>query len=201
MNTETLLHLNYLNRVFILVNKENYGDYSLHVKVGTQVERKVFKELDGTAKERLAAYLITIERYYLFLEKKETGHSEEEIKWDESYVQLVQFIETLLPAYNFRLAYLQRESLEKEGNKWVSTYIAYVVNTNQLKEKMTLFRLTHQAEEQQVEWVVSEAYLKAHYPHFEAEFIRIKEDEMLAYKYETNPDIPHLFEGFDDLID
>lgn len=201
MSTETLLHLNYLNRVFILVNKENYGDYSLHAKVNNQVERKVFKELDGQAKERLAAYLITIERYYLFLEKNETGKSEEEIKWDESYVQLVQFIETLIPAYNFRLAYMQRESVEKEAETWVSTYIAYVVNTNQLKEKITLFRLIHKEETQHIEWLISEEYLRAHYPRFKKEFTKLKEDEFLAYKHESNPDMPRLFEGFDDLLD
>lgn len=201
MNTKTLLHLHYLNRVFILVNQENYDDYSLHTKVGSRIERKVFKELDGNSKERLAAYLITVERYYLFLERKETGKSEEEMKWDESYLQLVQFIDTLIPGYSFHFAYLQRDTLKKEETRWISTYSAYEVNTNQLKEKKPVFRLIHEDGEQKVEWLVSQEYLITHYPHFLSHFEKIKEDEYLVYQQETNPNTPQLFEGFDDLLD
>ena len=135
MSIKTLLHLNYLNRVFILVNQENYDDYSLHAKFENRVERKVFKEVEGNAKERLAAYLITMQRYYVFLERKETGKSEEEIQWDESFLQLAQFIDHLIPGYSFRLLYLQRETIQKEENKWISTYSAYVVNYNRFKTK------------------------------------------------------------------
>lgn len=201
MSTKTLLHLNYLNRIFILVNQENYADYSFHGKVGNEINRKVFKELDGNAKEQLAAYLITIERYYFQLEKKETGKTDEELLWDESYVQLTQFIDTLIPGYSFRLAYLERESLKKDGKRWVSTYIMYVVNANQLKEKKPVFRLIHEENKQVVEWIEKEVYLIEHYPHFEQTLSKIKENELLVYKQGKNPNAPQLFEGFDDLLD
>lgn len=207
MATETLLHLNYLNRVYILVNMENRRDYSLHLKAGNTIDMRTYKEIDGNEKERLAAYLIAVERYHLWQESIDTGRSAKEIRTEDSYLQLVNFIDDISPGYAHRWAYLKEANIVKEKNCWKATYEGVELIYNQLENPKIVFHLIHRFEpstkeiHQSIEWVIPESELMLNNEQMKDALRKIKEDGILYFKQAINPALPDMFEGFEELLD
>lgn len=202
---KTLLHLNFLDQVSILVNQDAILDYSLHLKVGNTIERKSFKEIDENPKEKLGAYLITVERYYLFQEVMKSGKTEADLRWEESYFQLVQFIEGLVPGYIFKWDYITRENITKEESVWKSIYTAHEINYNKLISKKPVFTIMNYLNDQgeaaqQIEWIVAEEELVRNNPYLVQVIEKARMDEYDQFKQKIKPDLPSLFGDFEDML-
>lgn len=204
---ETLLHVNYLNRVTILVNLENQKDYMLHLKIGKNIERRTYKEIDGNEKERLIAYLIAVERYHLWQEVIEKKRSLDEVRKEESYIQLVNFIGGMAPGYLFRWAYVTELKTMKESTRWISTYQGVPLVYNQPQSPQIIFRLFHEFDQsskevkQTVEWVVRREDLTLNSPGMNEMLKYIEEETLVHFNQAVNPTIPGMFDGFEELID
>jgi hypothetical protein len=207
LKNTTLLNLEYLGRVKILVLLENGKDYSLHLNSGGEVVRFLYRDLEGEAKEKLVANLISVERYHFWQKIIEECVEEEDIRWDASYLQLVQFIETLRPGYIFKWLYLHKERTVKNGNHWISYYVAHPANYNIVLNNQVVFEIHHDIDKvnekivQSVHWKTDREMFAKYNDGFNKTLMEIKENEYLQYRQVFQPILPNLFEGFEDLLD
>lgn len=207
MTTKTLLHIDFLSEVSILITEEDTLGYSLHIKEGNLIERKFFKFSDGNEKELLAAFLIVTERYYLMQASRKRMVKADELRWDESYIQLAQFIEQLSPGFVFRWGGIELMSSIEHANYQESVFTSQQINFNQLVGKKEAFVVNNLFDEnkneiyQSVKWIIPKEELIKHNHELLKVIESVIEHEYLQYRQKKIAGSPKIFEDFEDLME
>lgn len=207
MTTNTLLHIDFLSEASILITEEENLGYSLHIKEGNLIERKFFKFSDGNEKEMLAAFLIVTERYYLMQAARKQSVKADELRWDETYIQLVQFIEQLSPGFVFRWGEIELMSSIEHTNYRERVFTSQQINFNQLVGKKEAFVVKNHFDEntneiaQSVKWIIPKEELIKHNDELLKVIEGMIEHEYLQYRQDKVAGSPKIFEDFEDLME